>query len=211
MTTQTPQTRVPTEPPGAPAAGVARPSAFAVLIGGLIGLVASMDLTVEKIRALGDPDYVPSCSINPILSCGSVMSTPQALLLGMPNTLFGIVAFTVVTVSGVLAVAKVALPRWYWMGLTAGALVGAGFVHWLIFASLYRIGALCPYCMVVWVTTMALLVVLGSITYRLRPTEGAGVGEAIHRWRWSIAVLWLTAVVLLILVRFQDNWSILFS
>jgi len=27
-------------------------------------------------------------------------------------------------------------------------------VHWLIFQSLYRIGALCPYCMVVWVVTI---------------------------------------------------------
>ena len=61
--------------------------------------------------------------------------------------------------TGVLAVAKVELPRWYWGGLAIGSLLGAAFVHWLIFQSLYRIGALCPYCMVVWTVTIPLLVV----------------------------------------------------
>ena len=31
---------------------------------------------------------------------------------------------------------------------------GVVFVHWLIFQSLYVIGALCPYCMVVWAVTI---------------------------------------------------------
>ncbi len=93
------------------------------------------------------------------------MTTPQASALGFPNSLIGIGAFAVVTVTGVLAVAKVPLPRWYWVGMTLGTLAGAGFVHWLIFQSLYRIGALCPYCMVVWVVTISLLVVVTSIAF----------------------------------------------
>lgn len=65
-------------------APVPAPSAWWLLIAGAIGLVASMTLTVEKIDILLDPSYVPSCNINPILSCGSVMMTPQASLLGFP-------------------------------------------------------------------------------------------------------------------------------
>ena len=91
------------------------------------------------------------------------MMTPQASAFGFPNPLIGIVSFTVVMVTGVLALAKVALPRWYWAGLATGTLLGAAFVHWLIFQSLYRIGALCPYCMVVWAVTIPLLVVVSSI------------------------------------------------
>ena len=88
-----------------------------MLIAGVAGLAASATLTVEKMRILADPDYVPSCSINPVLSCGSVMVTPQAEVFGFPNPLIGIVAFTVVVVTGVLAIGNVALPRWYWAGL----------------------------------------------------------------------------------------------
>ncbi|WP_104183933.1 vitamin K epoxide reductase family protein [Mycobacterium avium] len=185
-------------------------SAWSVLVAGVIGLVASVTLTLEKIDVLLDPAYVPSCNINPILSCGSVMITPQASLLGFPNPLLGLVAFTVVVVTGLLAVTKVVLPQWYWMGLTAGLVVGAVFVHWLIFQSLYRIGALCPYCMVVWVVTIALLVVVASIAYR--PALGdrrSGPGWLLFQWRWSIVALWFTAVFLLIMVRFWDYWSTL--
>ncbi len=156
----------PAERSGDPAAvRVPVPSAWWVLIGGVIGLFASMTLTVEKVRILLDPIYVPSCNVNPIVSCGSVMTTPQASLLGFPNPLLGIAGFTVVVVTGVLAVAKVPLPRWYWIGLAVGILVGVAFVHWLIFQSLYRIGALCPYCMVVWAVIATLLVVVASIVF----------------------------------------------
>ena len=181
-----------------------------MLIAGVIGLFASMTLTVEKIKILQNPSYVPSCNINPVVSCGSVMVTPQASLLGFPNPLLGIVGFTVVVVTGVLAVAKVSLPQWYWVGLAAGTLIGAVFVHWLIFQSLYRIGALCPYCMVVWVVTISLLVVAFSIVLRpVLASRETAVARLLFDWRWSIAALWFTAVFLLIMVRFWNYWSTL--
>jgi uncharacterized membrane protein len=189
--------------------GVGTLSAWWVLIAGVIGLVSSMTLTVEKIDILANPAYIPSCNINPILSCGSVMVTPQASALGFPNPLLGIMAFTVVVVAGVLAVAKVPLPQWFWIDTTAGLLVGAVFVHWLIFQSLYRIGALCPYCMVVWVVTITLLVVVSSIVLRPALADSNALVRVLFQWRWSIAALWFTAVFLLIMVRFWDYWSTL--
>ena len=188
-------------PESRPLARVPAASAWWVLIAGVIGFVASMTLTVEKIELLLNPSYVPSCNINPIVSCGSVMVTPQASVLGFPNPLLGLVGFTVVIVTGVLAVTKVPLPQWYWAGLMVGVLIGTVFVHWLIFQSLYRIGALCPYCMVVWAVTISLLVVVATIAFR--------PPRVLYHWRWSIATLWFTAVFLLIMVRFWNYWSTL--
>jgi hypothetical protein len=91
--------------------------------------------------------------------------------------------------------------------LASGTLLGVVFVHWLIFQSLYRIGALCPYCMVVWAVTVPLFVVVASIA--LRPLGGHAGVRALYQWRWSIVVLWFTAVILMILVRFWDYWSTL--
>jgi uncharacterized membrane protein len=186
---------------------VGRPSALWVLIAGIIGLAAAATLTIEKIELLIDPSYVPSCSLNPVLSCGSVMVTPQASVFGFPNMLIGLVGFTVVIVSGVLAVAKVRLPQWYWVGLAIGNALGVAFVHYLIFQSLYRIGALCPYCMVVWTVMIPLFVVSASIA--LRPLAGNVLARTLYQWRWSLVALWFTAVVLMILVRFWDYWSTL--
>ena len=187
--------------------GVRRSSAIGVLVAGALGLAAAATLTVEKIEILIDPSYIPSCSLNPVLSCGSVMTTPQASAFGFPNSLIGIIAFTVVLVTGVLAVARVNLPRWYWAGLAIGTGLGVVFVHWLIFQSLYRIGALCPYCMVVWAVTIPLLVIVTSIA--LRADTGTGVAGVIYQWRWSLVALWFTAVLLMILIRFWNYWSTL--
>ena len=191
------------------AAGVqVRPaSAWWVLIAGVAGLASALTLTVEKITMLSNPSYVPSCSINPVLSCGSVMVTPQASAFGFPNPLIGIVGFTVVVVTGVLAVGRIPLPRWYWLGLAGGTALGVVFVHWLIFQSLYRIGALCPYCMVVWAVTIPLFVVVSSIA--LQPLGGQAVARVLYSWRWSLVALWFAALILLIIVRFWYYWSTL--
>lgn len=208
VTTPAPVTPGPAEAP-APQAGVevSRASAWWVLIAGVIGLLASVVLMLDKISMLKDPSFVPICSINPVLSCGSVIVTPQASVFGPPNPLYGIIGFSVVVVTGVLAVARVALPRWYWVGLLGGTVAATGFVHWLIFQTLYRIGALCPYCMVVWAVTIPLLVVVASIA--LRPLGSHAAGRALYHWRWPLATLWFTAVLLAILVRFWDYWSTL--
>jgi uncharacterized membrane protein len=188
----------------APGVQVTRSSAWLVLIAGAVGLIASTALTVENIRLLADSAYVPPCNLNPVLSCKSVMTTGQASLLGFPNSLIGIAAFTVAAVSGLLAVAKVPLPRWYWIGLAIGATAGGGFVHWLIFDSLYRIGALCPYCMVVWAVTIPLLVVVASTAFgRSAPQHAHAM---LYRWRWSLVALWFITLILLIFIRFQDYW-----
>ncbi len=203
-----PATGEPTDSAAArPGVAVSRPGAWWVLIAGVVGLIASILLLLDKIEMLKDPTFDPICSINPIISCGSVIMTPQASVFGPPNPLYGIIGFTVVVVTGVLTVARVDLPRWYWAGLLAGTVLAAAFVHWLIFQTLYRIGALCPYCMVVWSVTIPLLVVVASIA--LRPLAGNAVAAVLHSWRWPLAALWFTAVLLMILVRFWDYWSTL--
>jgi uncharacterized membrane protein len=192
---------------GGAVARVGTASAVWVLIAGAVGLTAAITLTIEKIKLLENPAYVPSCSINPVLSCGSVMVTPQAAEFGFPNSLIGVVAFSVVVVAGVLAVTKVSLPQWFWVGLAVGTLLGAVFIHWLIYQSLYVIGALCPYCMVVWAVTIPLLVVVSSVA--LRPLAGNGFARIVYQWRWSLVALWFTALILMILVRFWNYWSTL--
>ena len=207
MTTVEPVQRGPAETPARGPVAIGRLSAWGVLIAGVVGLTASATLLIEKIEMLQDPGYVPTCSINPVLSCGSVMVRPEASAFGFPNPLIGVVSFTLVVVTGVLAVARVGLPRWYWLGLTVGAGLGVVFTHWLIFESLYKIGALCPYCIVVWSVIVPLFAVVAPIA--LRPLAANPVARFLYHWRWPLVALWFTAVALAILVRFWDYWSTL--
>ncbi|MEV6300415.1 vitamin K epoxide reductase family protein [Actinoplanes sp. NPDC051861] len=172
---------------------------WVLLCAGLVGALAAFVLAVEKFALLKDPGYRPSCSINPILSCGSVMTTGQAEVFGFPNPLIGVAAFPVVVATGAALLAGARLPRWWWLGMQAGALFGVGFVHWLAFQSLYRIGALCPYCMAVWVV---MILIFTYVTVH-------NVGGVLARVHTAVPVAWLLLLAGLIGVRFWDYWRTL--
>lgn len=179
--------------------------AWLCLIGGALGLAAAITLTLEKLARLADPSYVPSCSINPVLSCGSVMDSAQAAAFGFPNPLIGVAAFPVVVMFGVALLTGYEPPRWVWAGMQVGTLLGAAFVHWLIGQSLYRIHALCPYCMVVWVVTVALFWYT-----TLHNLAGTRLGAVLRRVHSVVLALWYVGIVVLILIEFWDYWSTLF-
>ncbi|MDL9948567.1 vitamin K epoxide reductase family protein [Gordonia sp. ABSL11-1] len=179
-------------------------ASIAVLLSGIIGLVASATLTVERFHLLTDTNYTPSCSINPIISCGSVMVKPQAAIFGFPNPLIGIAAFAVIVVTGVLSVARIELPRWYWFGQSLATAAGFVMINWLAFQSVYNIHALCPYCMVVWTVTPIILVI--SIG---RLVDDTRRGQEIRQWLWVLLPVWYAVVIVAIGVEFWDYWSTL--
>lgn len=185
------------------------------VVAGAIGFLAAFTLLVEKIELLEDPTYVPSCSINPILSCGSVMRTDQAAAFGFPNPIIGVAGFAIVTTVGMAVLAGAAFHRWFWWGLQAGVTFGVVFIHWLIFQSLYRIDALCPYCMVVWVVTIPLFwyTTLHNLQHRgpgqaYRP--GAIVGT-LTEFHGVMLTVWYLAITALVAQRFWDYWSTLLT
>jgi uncharacterized membrane protein len=178
------------------------------IVGGVLGFVAAFALILDRIELLKDPDFVPSCSINPLLSCGTIMKTDQAAVFGFPNPLIGIATFPVVILFGVLIAARTPLPRFAWRGLLIGSVLGFGFVHWLAFQSLYVIGALCPYCMVAWVgmDLVFFATLAGAIRSRALGAVGTGpVGRFIASAPGLLATVWVVLVVLLIVVRFSDR------
>lgn len=187
--------------------------AAGLVAGGMVGLVASAVLLVERIRLAQDSDYVPTCSINPIISCGSVMESAQASLLGFPNPLIGVAAFPVVVATGAALLAGGRLARWYWLGLQAGVTLALGLVVWLVFQSLYRIGALCPYCMIVWAVVIPLF---WYVTLRNLRSGTLGQAAAASRatavageWHAPVLLAAYLLVLTLITVRFWSYWSTL--
>ncbi len=200
-------------PAAGPTDGRERPLAVLLLVGGLAGLAAAFTLLLEKIALLRDAGYTPSCSLNPVLNCGSIMSTEQAELLGFPNPMIGVAAFPVVAASGAALLGGARLARWYWAGLQAGVTLGAVLVGWLVFQSLYRIGALCPYCMVVWAVVWPLFwyVTLRNAQAGLfgRAVAGSRALRAAREWHLFVLTLVVLVVVGLITEQFWYYWRTL--
>lgn len=127
-----------------------------LIVCGTIGLAMAGIIMFDKVKLLEDPAFVPGCNLNPIVACGSVMQSWQASAFGpIPNPFIGLAAFPVLITTGVVMLAGVRLPRWYWLGMLGGTIFGVLFVHWLAYQSIYVIQSLCPYCMGVWVVTIA--------------------------------------------------------
>ena len=181
-----------------------------LLLGGLIGTAAAFVLTLEKIALLKDPSYVPSCSINPVLSCGSVMRTPQAEVFGFPNPLLGLATFPVVAGVGASILSGGQPGRALWLALQVGVTAGMGFVAWLIGTGLYRIGALCPYCMAVWTVMIPLFwyVTLHTVTSGALGTKVAGSPLTRTARDYHAVVLTIAYLVVLGLIaqRFWPYW-----
>src|SRR5437660_12620867 len=129
---------------------------FLLIAGGILGLLASFAVTIEKLHLLQNPHYHPLCSINPIISCGPIMLSPEASAFGFPNSLIGIFGFAPVINVGVSLLAGARFKRWYWLLFNLGLLFALVFVHWLMYEALFNIKALCLYCNVVWIVTAPL-------------------------------------------------------
>lgn len=179
---------------------------YILLIAGIIGTLSAYIITDDKFKLAENPNYVPSCSINPVISCGSVMQSAQSHAFGFMNTYIGLIGFPVIITLAVLLLSGTVLRRWIWIGLQSGLFLGVLFVHWLFFEAVYRIHALCPYCMAVWVVTIISFwyVLLYNLQHKNIVLSGKwqGVVKFARRHHLDILVLWLLIIAVLILHYF---------
>lgn len=131
-----------------------KPYAWLLTVGGGIGFFASFILTLDKIEKLKNPAFQPNCDINPVISCGDVMSSWQGSVFGFPNSMVGIAMFAALGTIGVALLAGAQFKRWFWRAMLAGITLGLVFALWMLQQSIYSINALCPYCLVVDVVTI---------------------------------------------------------
>jgi len=187
-----------------------RSTPWILLFSGIIGLFAAFTLMQDKVAILSDPNYVPSCNINPVLSCGSVIVTDQASIFGFANPIIGLMTYSVVIALAVLLISRVVLPNWVWLGLNLGALGGLAFVVWLIFQSLYVIEALCPWCMVAWVGTILIFWVTTAENAQAGRFTRSGtpgvISDVISSLRWILIGSTFLVILALIFINWMDFW-----
>jgi uncharacterized membrane protein len=124
-----------------------------MLVSSLIGLVAALVLSIEALTLAENPFADLGCNINSVLSCGTVGASWQASLLGFPNAYLGLIAEPVVITLSVAALGGVRFPRWFMLSAQVVYAIGLAFAYWLFFQSYFVIGALCPWCLTITVTT----------------------------------------------------------
>ncbi|MFJ4714743.1 vitamin K epoxide reductase family protein [Streptomyces sp. NPDC088785] len=189
--------------------GGSRGFGLLLVITGAAGLLASWIITLDKFKLLEDPGFTPGCSINPVISCGSIMKSDQASAFGFPNPMLGLAAYAVVICVGMSLLARASFPRWYWLTFNAGCLFGVGFVTWLQFQSLYRINALCLWCCLAWVATILMFwyVTSSNVRHGLLPAP-RWLKTFFEDFTWALPVVHVGIIAVLIFTRWGDKlWA----
>ncbi|MFD7101226.1 vitamin K epoxide reductase family protein [Streptomyces xanthophaeus] len=188
--------------------GASRALALLLVITGAAGLLAAWVITLDKFKLLEDPNFVPGCSLNPIVSCGNIMKSDQAAAFGFPNPMLGLVAYGIVVCVGMSVLAGARFARWYWLTLNAGTLFGVVFCGWLTYQSLYNINSLCLWCSLAWVATILMFwyVTAHNVREGLLPAP-AWLRGFLDEFTWVLPVLHIGIIGMLILTRWWDFWT----
>jgi len=195
---------------------------YILIIGSIIGLLASFVLTVDTIEFIKNPNVILPCNINPFISCTSVASTWQSEVFGFPNSLLGIAAFSMLFAVGVMLFSGGRSKKPLWLLVNLGTLAAMAFVMWFFYESVYRIGSLCIYCMITWAVTWPLFLYTTIWNFKenhfsieatsrksfflLKPKHQNKIDAFFHfvsRNHAQTLIVWYLFIIILILLHFR--------
>lgn len=190
---------------GTPGGYSDRQLGFWLVGAGLIALISSAILVYERLQIYIDAGHSTVCDINALLSCGTVMRTPQAEAFGFPNPFIGLVGFSIVVTIGAAMMAGAQFKKWFWVCMNIGLAAATAFIMWLWYQTTFQINALCLFCMIVWVMTITLFVktTVRNVSAGVIPAAQS-MRESARGWSWFAISLWLILIFGIIVIRFFE-------
>ncbi|HEY4152931.1 MAG TPA: vitamin K epoxide reductase family protein [Pseudolysinimonas sp.] len=178
-----------------------RPWIFAIflVVAGAAGWWSAFNLTLDKFAGYEHPHEALSCDFGFIVQCTKNLNSPEGSAFGFPNPIIGLGGFAAVIAVGVSLLAGARFARWYWIIFNLGVAGALAFVIFLIGHSIYHLGTLCPWCMVVWLATIPLFwyVTIRNLAEGVYGGGGERAGRALRSWIIPISVVSYLVVAVL--------------
>lgn len=179
------------------------PLAVVLIVTGAIGWYAALSLTLDKLAVLADSQADLDCNFSVLVQCGKNLGSWQGAILGFPNPILGIGGFVAPIAVGVALLAGATFARWFWVAFNVGVFGAFAFCLWLAYQSIFNLGTLCPWCMLVWSVTIPMFWMLtlanaraGRLGARLEP-----LGERLYSWVPVITVVGYVIIAVVAQVR----------
>lgn len=182
-----------------------------MLVSAILSLIAAFVLSQDSLEIAKNPNASLSCSINIVLNCASVMRHPTSELFGFPNSFLGLMTEPVVITVAIAGLAGVRFPRPFMAAAQVGYGAGLVFAYYLFFVSYLVIGALCPWCLLVTLSTT--LVFMSLLHYNIRE-ENLYLTEKHSKWlqNWVkqgydrlVTAIVLVTIIFLILFKYHNG------
>jgi uncharacterized membrane protein len=183
---------------------------WTMLAAATAGLIAAFTLTVEKFHLLENPNAVLTCSFNLVLNCATVMQTWQSSVFGFPNSLIGLMGFSVVITVAVAGLSGIKFPRRFLQAAQICYGLGLFFAYWLFFQSLFAIQVLCPWCLVVTFVTTLIFETL--LRYNLRENTfnlSSSAHKKVLAWLKKdydklVVAAWIVVLIAIVFIKFGE-------
>jgi uncharacterized membrane protein len=124
-----------------------------MLVGSAISLIAALVLSTDAFLLAKNPNINLSCNINSVISCGTVARTTFNSIFGFPNSFLGLMSEPVVMTVAIAGLVGVKFPRLFMFTAQIFYTLGFIFAYYLFFIGLFVIGAICPWCFLVTLST----------------------------------------------------------
>lgn len=182
-----------------------------MLVGAILSLIAAFVLSVETLQLAKNPDAVLSCSVNIVLNCATVAKHPTNELFGFPNSFLGMITEPIVITVAIAGLAGVVFPRRFMFAAQIGYTLGFIFAWYLFFVSFFIIQALCPWCLLVTLTTT--FVFFAITRYNIRENNlflSPKLSKTAHRFiegdfdKFALAII-VAAAIAAILIKYGDG------
>ena len=175
------------------------PLAIVLIVTGAIGWWAAFSLTLDKLAVLANPQADLDCNYSLIVQCGVNLGSWQGAVFGFPNPLLGIAGFVAPIAVGVALLAGASFARWFWIAFNVGVAAALGLCIWLMYQSIFDLGTLCPWCMLVWSVTIPLFwtLTLSNARAGVFGQRLVGLGGRLYGW---IPVITLASYIIIAVV-----------
>jgi uncharacterized membrane protein len=124
-----------------------------MLVGALFSLLAAFILSLDVVTLAKNPNANLSCNINAVISCGVVAKTSFASMFGFPNSFMGLMVEPIVITVAVAGLGGIKFPRWFMFTAQIFYSLGFLFAYYLFFIGLFIVQAICPWCLLVTLST----------------------------------------------------------
>jgi uncharacterized membrane protein len=181
------------------------------MVGSIIGLLASFLLTLSTLELYRNPAADIPCNLSPFVSCTNAALSWQGAVFGFPNSILGLVAFSMLFAIGVMLYSGGRAKKPLWLLVNLGLLAATIFVHWFIYQSLANLGTLCVYCMVIWAVTWPLFIY--TTVWNIKENHFQGIFNhsilqsflfSLQKRHVAFVVGWYLLIILFILLRFRE-------
>ncbi|WP_233125981.1 vitamin K epoxide reductase family protein [Rothia sp. ND6WE1A] len=176
------------------------------LLTGILAFASSAMLVYEHLQIAKDASHVSVCDMNAILNCGTVMRTPFAEAFGFPNPYIGLVGYAITITIATAILAGARFSRWYWLCMNVGHVLAFCFILYLWFNTTFVIGALCLFCMIVWI--MQTILMTKTTAYNIQTgviPAPEHIRHAVAGWSWFVVILIFVLLFGIIIIHFFDQ------